>query len=63
LTKPFEVNQRVIVHYVDRDEQESGLPGRLLSFNRTHAAVDLDDIGAVVAPIDALAHLDMEQAA
>lgn len=61
--KPFETNQRVIVHYVDCDARETRLPGKLLSFNRTHAAVELDQLGVVVAPIDAIAHAEMEQAA
>lgn len=64
MTKPFEVNQRVVVHYVDCDDKEHVYPGRLLSFNRTHAAVQLDALGVVVAEIDAIAHSKkMERAA
>ena len=63
MTKPFEVNQRVVVRYVDFDDKEHVYPGRLLSFNRTHAAVELDAIGVVVAEIDAVGHFQMEQAA
>ena len=64
MSKPFEVNQRVVVRYVDCEERETRLAGRLLSFNRTHAAIDLDRVGVVVAEIDTVAHLEkMEQAA
>jgi hypothetical protein len=63
LTKPFEIDQRVVVHYVDCNDRETKIPGRLLSFNRTHAAVKLDGVGVVVAEIDAVTHLEMEQAA
>ncbi|MGA8169791.1 MAG: hypothetical protein WB816_02980 [Methylocystis sp.] len=60
--KPFKLNQRVCVHYEDCDGRAHVYHGRLITINSTHAFVVLDDIGGVVATVDALTHEQKKQA-